>query len=191
MSKRGSNVERNRWLIELLAPAATDRVLELGPGPGVAMELVARRVTEGELVAVDHSTVMLGQTARRNRQAVAEGRLTLIEADAQRLPDRLGTFDAIYAMNVWQFWSDQETVVAKLVQRLKPGGQLALGYQPRHPGATDADVDAGRRCMIDQFGAAGLTDVVDRVRDFAPGATVVIGVKPAHPSARAELIDDS
>ncbi len=178
MSRRGSNVDRNLWLVDLLAPEPTDRVLEIGPGPGVAMAAMAARVTNGSLVAVDHSTTMLRQTAARNREAMSAGRLQLIEGRAEQLPAELGPFDRIYAMNVWQFWDDQEALVASLVERLAPGGRLALGYQPRHRGATAADGDAGRRCLLDQFSAGGLHDITDHLLELEPAVHAVIGTKP-------------
>jgi SAM-dependent methyltransferase len=175
MASRGSNVERNRWLVGLLQLAPDHRVLEIGPGPGVALQQAAATVTAGSLVGVDHSTTMLGQAGRRNRLAVADGRLALLEGAAESLPEDLRPFDRIYAMNVWQFWPEQDWVVADLAERLAPGGRLVLGYQPRHPGATAADADAARRCLRDQFAAAGLAVRDDVLHDVDPPAVYVIG----------------
>ncbi len=178
MARRGSNVERNLWLVDLLELEPDHRVLELGPGPGVALAATAERVTTGGLVAVDHSATMLRQTASRNRGLLRDGRLTLIEGRAESLPDDLGRFDRIYAMNVWQFWSDQEAVIASLAGLLAPGGRLVIGYQPRHRAATAADGDAARRCLRDHFTDAGLVDLVDRVFELAPPVNYVIGSRP-------------
>jgi SAM-dependent methyltransferase len=174
MSRRTSNVERNRRLIELCDLAPHHRVLELGPGPGVALAAAAERVTTGRLVAVDHSDRMLAQTAARNRQLLRDGRLTLIRRDVSELPADLVDFDRIWAMNVWQFWPDQERTVADLAARLRPGGLLVIGYQPRHRGASAADADAARRCLRDQLVDAGLA-VDDRVADLDPPAVYVLG----------------
>ncbi len=175
MSQRGGNVDRNLWMLELLGLQPDHRVLEIGPGPGVALATAAQRVTTGQLVAIDHSATMLRQTAKRTAGPMAEGRLTLIEGDVQFLPVNIGRFDRIYAMNVWQFWDDQQAVVESLAERLTGGGLLALGYQPRHRGATAADADAGRRCLIDQFEAAGLIEVADHVLELELPVACVIG----------------
>jgi ubiquinone/menaquinone biosynthesis C-methylase UbiE len=160
MATRGSNVERNRWLVDLLQLERSHRVLELGPGPGVALAAASSIVVDGEIVGVDHSTTMIAQATRRNRPAVQAGRVQLREGSAEDLPADLGRFDRVYSMNVWQFWSDQEAVIAGLAEHhLRPGGILAVGYQPRSQGATAADTDAAGRCLVDQLGGAGLVEV--------------------------------
>lgn len=175
MARRGSNVDRNLHLVELLELKPDHAVMELGPGPGVALEAAARTVTRGRLVAVDHSVTMLRQTAARNRSVMDDGRLTLVRADARHLDLELEGFDRIFAMNVWQFWPNQEWVVADLARRLAPGGRLVLGYQPRHPGATAADADAARRCLRDQFTDVGLAVEDDVRHDLEPPVVYVMG----------------
>ena len=174
LANRSSNVERGRFLVDLLELEPGHRVLELGPGPGVALTAAAERITAGHLVAVDHSTTMLEQCAERNRDLLRDGRLTLVNADARRLPGDLIGFDRIWAMNVWHFWPDQDDAIADLARRLAPGGRLVIGHQPRNRGAGPADADAARRCLRDQMADAGL-DPDDRVLDLDPPAVFVVG----------------
>ena len=47
MSHRPSNRERNRWTVDLIAPARDARVLEIGCGPGLALAALCDRVTIG------------------------------------------------------------------------------------------------------------------------------------------------
>jgi trans-aconitate methyltransferase len=63
MGRRSSNVARNRWAVQLLDVQPTDRVIEVGCGPGVAIAALATRATRGVVVGVDHSQVMIGQAA--------------------------------------------------------------------------------------------------------------------------------
>lgn len=174
LANRSSNVERGRFLVDLLDLEPDHHVMELGPGPGLAMADAVSRVTAGRLVAVDHSATMLAQCGDRNRDALTDGRLTLVNADARRLPDDLIGFDRIWAMNVWHFWPDQDNVIADLAARLVPGGRLVIGHQPRDRGSGPADADAARRCLRDQMADAGLT-VDDRVLGLDPPAVYVIG----------------
>ena len=38
MANRSSNIERNRWMLELMRLKPRDRILEIGYGPGLALE---------------------------------------------------------------------------------------------------------------------------------------------------------
>lgn len=173
MAARGANVDRNLWLVDLLELKPDHRVLEIGPGPGVALAAVGERVTNGQIVGIDHSTTMLSQANARNRALVATERLRLLPGSAESLPADLGRFDRIYCMNVWQFWSDPASVIADVATLLVPDGQLAVGYQPRHPGAPDTE-EAERQLRTDLM-AVGLRDISVHRMDIEPPVVAVIG----------------
>src|SRR5215469_5687103 len=98
MSWRSSNVARNRWAVQLLDVQPTDRVIELGCGPGVAIAALAARAIRGLVVGVDHSQVMIRQARRRNRAAVRAGRVGRIHTPVQSLSISDGPFDAALAV---------------------------------------------------------------------------------------------
>jgi SAM-dependent methyltransferase len=70
MAHRRSNRQRNTWVVSLLDVQPTDRVLEVGFGPGLAISELARRVTEGCVYGIDHSDLMLHQATKRNATAI-------------------------------------------------------------------------------------------------------------------------
>jgi ubiquinone/menaquinone biosynthesis C-methylase UbiE len=136
MAHRRSNRQRNRWVVSLLDVQPTDRVLEIGFGPGIAIAELSRRVGDsGGVYGIDHSDVMLRQAARRNGAAIAAGRVTLTRASADQLPPTLGgPFDAILTVNSLGFWPAPAERLDELRRRLRPGGRIAIASQPR-PGA--------------------------------------------------------
>lgn len=147
MANRPSNVARNRWTVELLGLEAADSVLEIGCGPGVALQHALRKVTAGRVVGLDHSALMIAQATRRNRQALKCGALELYNDDLEALP-RIGRqFTKAMSANVAQFFEDKPAAFRSLRDALEPGGLLATTYQPRNSNPTDRD---GLR-MIDRF----------------------------------------
>ena len=168
MARRESNVRRSRWSVEQLELKAEHRVLEIGYGPGIALEHAA--TISRSLVGLDHSEVMQTQAARRNRHAVEAGTMELRigSPQDQGLLFSLGQFDRIYSINVWQFWDDQETVLTSLARMLRPGGCLATTYQPRHTGADASDADAATRCLVDQYENIGLIDIKTETLGLSP-----------------------
>jgi trans-aconitate methyltransferase len=47
--------------------------LEIGVGPGLAVELASREVPEGFVADIDHSSAMIQQAKKRNAAAIARG----------------------------------------------------------------------------------------------------------------------
>jgi trans-aconitate methyltransferase len=160
MATRGSNVTRNRWVVDLLDIGPHDRVLEIGCGPGIATEAALAR--GAEVVAVDPSEVMRSMCARRNPGA------TVVAGDADHLPD--GPFTVAFAVNNAQFWPDLDKALASLRDRVAVGGRVAIVHQPRHKGATDADARQIADENAARLVAAGFVDPRVEVLDVKPVA---------------------
>ena len=178
MGLRSSNVARNRWAVRLLDVQPTDRVIELGCGPGVAIAALAARASQGLVVGVDHSPVMIRQARRRNRSAVRAGRVRLVHAPVERLSIGEGPFDAALAVNTVGMWPDPTARLRELARLLRPGGRIALVSQPRCPGATAATSAAAARELASQLTEAGFTRLRTEVLDLDPPAACVIGHVP-------------
>src|SRR5918994_3686879 len=175
MATRPSNVERNRWAVDQLAVGPTDRVLEIGFGPGVAIEALVARVTEGIVHGIDHSELMVRMAARRNAKALAEGRLRLTQASVADLDDELAPLDLILAVNNLGMWPDPPAQLERLQRLLRAGGRIAIGLQPRTPGA---DADTARRAGEEIAGLlaeVGLADIETRQLALQPPMVLVIG----------------
>ena len=171
---RPSNRQRNRWVVSLLQVQPTDRVLEIGFGPGLAVAELAR-AGAGHVHGVDHSAVMLRQAARRNAAAIRAGRVTLISASVDQLPPALdGPFDDILAVNSLGFWPAPAERLAELRRRLAPGGRIAIVSQPRCHGAT-ASTSRGAAGEIENLlRGAGFTHLRTETLPLSPPVVCVL-----------------
>jgi len=86
MAHRKSNLERNNWAIGLLNLRPQDHVLELGFGPGVAIEKMSQIVTSGVVYGIDHSLTMFTMATKRNEKRITAGRVKLFHASVSALP---------------------------------------------------------------------------------------------------------
>ena len=177
MGHRSSNRARNAWLVSLLDIEPTDRTLEVGFGPGVAIGEVAKRAIEGSIHGVDRSDVMRRQATRRNRRAIDAGRVALRLGSAEDLPEFDQPFDVILAVNSHMFWDDLPTRLQHLRSLLRPGGRFGIGYQPRHPGATAADSANAAIELRALFEGAGFAPVRVETLDLDPPVVGVVGVR--------------
>lgn len=179
MRVRPSNRERNARTLALLDIRPEDHVLEIGFGPGLAVQRAAELASAGKVVGIERSELMLRGARRRNASAIAAGRVELRLGSAERLPD-LGTrFDKVLAVNVYMFWPDAVGVLRGLRGVMRPGGTVALTLQPRNRGATLDDARAAAERMATSLREAGFERVRVRILEMAPvAAACVLGDAP-------------
>ena len=114
-------------LMDALAPAPGERLLELGPGPGLQTLPVARALEPGgTLDAFDLQQEMLDALARR---AGDEGvsNIETSQGDGERLPYEDETFDGAFLVTVLGEIPDKDAALRELRRVLKPSGRLVVG----------------------------------------------------------------
>jgi SAM-dependent methyltransferase len=163
-----SNKERIHWTISLLDIRPRDRLLEIGFGPGYAIELVNKIASEGFVAGVDHSEVMVRHAGKRNARAIREGRVALLLGSASDLPEFNEPFDKIYTINSIHFWREPVDCLKKLRELLRPGGLIAVTLQPRSRSATDVTTSEIGREIAANLERAGFTQVRLETRQTKP-----------------------
>ena len=176
MARRSSNVQRSRWAVDLLDVQPTDRVIEIGCGPGVAVAAAASKAAL--VVGVDPATVVLRQARRRNRRSVRAGRVELLAARAEALPAFDVPFDKALAVNTVGHWDDPVAGLACLALAMRPGATIAVVAQPRHAGATAADSRAAAAELARLLESTGHDSVRVEMLDLEPPAVCVLARTP-------------
>lgn len=126
------NAGFNRWLVAELTTEmpSPQTVIELGCGPGIALEQLTNAYPEARIFGLDPSTVVLDSARKRNAETIATGRLQLVVGDIRQASD-LARADLVVACHVVYFWSDPLDELRRIHACLAPDGYLALGYQLR------------------------------------------------------------
>jgi ubiquinone/menaquinone biosynthesis C-methylase UbiE len=114
------------WVLDLLEVSPTDTILEVGPGPGLGLQLAAERAHQGRVVGVDPSGTMLEMAERRNRAQIEAGRLELHLGSASELPVEDAAFDKAMTMNSLHLWPDPVAGLREIRRTLRTGGRLAI-----------------------------------------------------------------
>ncbi|MFI5014273.1 MAG: class I SAM-dependent methyltransferase [Hyphomicrobiales bacterium] len=180
MAKRPSNRDRNLWTVELLQLQPHHRVLEIGCGPGLALEACASKLSEGCAVGVDHSATMIGQANARLREAVKRGRVEL-RLEGLELLEQLERkpFDRIFSVNVVQFLPDKTAAFRSILAALASGGVAATTYQPRNQAPTREDALRMAREISRTMNEAGFVDMRIEELPIKPvPAVCVLGRRP-------------
>jgi SAM-dependent methyltransferase len=179
MAHRSSNRRRNSWVVSLLDVQADDRVLEIGFGPGLAILELSRIAHEGHVCGIDHSELMLRQASRRNADGLRRGVVDLRLGSVDALPAFDAPFDKILAVNAHLFWNEPDARLEQLRRLLRPGGLIALAYQPRGPGTSDATAAEKGREIAAALGRAGFSEVRVETLALKPAVVCLLGVNGA------------
>jgi ubiquinone/menaquinone biosynthesis C-methylase UbiE len=123
------NASINRWIVQLLTIQLSDHILEVGCGPGLAIQGFAAHATQGLVAGIDASPLMVQEARKRNATAIETGRVEIQQGDASMLPYPDASFDTVAATHVIYFWSDVRATLQELRRVLRPGGTLAIGFQ--------------------------------------------------------------
>ena len=120
--------ERIADFVRRMRVRATDRVLEIGCGHGVACGLVCETLGAGHYLAVDRSQKMIEAARARNARFIEQGTAEFQLADFETLDLGERRFDKIFAMRVGLFHRDPERARALAEQWLATGGRLFVEY---------------------------------------------------------------
>jgi len=109
--------------LEWLDIPAGGVALDVGSGPGNVTASLARAAgPDGLALGVDISEPMLARAVRNE----AGPQVGFIRADAQRLPLRDDTVDAVVSTAVLQLVPNPAAALAEIARVLRPGGRLAI-----------------------------------------------------------------
>ena len=104
-------------VLERLAPAAGERILDIGCGTGRLTAEIMTPVDSAHVVGIDQSAAMLAE-ARRHSPS-----LGFAQADATALPF-LTTFDAVFSTAAFHWVADHSRLFLEIHRVLAPGGRL-------------------------------------------------------------------
>jgi SAM-dependent methyltransferase len=162
------NLDMQRAVARHLRCAATDRILDVGCGPGVGVRTLARRAPEGSVAGIDPSETMLAQARRRNRSAIRAGRVELSRQSVPGLSFDANTFDAVASLNNVMLWEPLDEGMRDVYRVLRDGGRLAIAVHDWVVPEPRASYPAR---VVESLEAAGFTGVRTwRTRNLSGGA---------------------
>lgn len=114
------------YFLDLAAPQAGERVLDLGSGSGTDSFGAAARVgPTGHVTGVDMTDAQLAK-AERLRAAAALDHVQFVEGHIERLPVQDASCDLVISNGVINLSADKSAVFAEVFRVLAPGGRLAI-----------------------------------------------------------------
>jgi arsenite methyltransferase len=117
-------VAQRARVLDALALGRSERVVDLGCGPGLlALEMAHRVGMQGEVQGIDASPSMIALAARR---CYGKSWVQLARGDVSRLPYPDAHFDAAVCTQVYEYVADIDRALAELNRVLRPGGRAVV-----------------------------------------------------------------
>ena len=133
-------------VLERLAPAAGERILDLGCGSGRLTSDLTRSAAALFVVGLDRSAAMLAEARVHVRD-----RAQFVHADAVALPFT-AHFDAVFSAATFHWVADHDRLFREIYRALRPGGRLV------------AQAGGGRNLAL----LRGRSEALQREPPFAP-----------------------
>jgi len=167
-----SNKDMVTWMIEKMQVSPWDKVLEIGYGTGHAIHAIAAKLTSGVVEGVDHSEVMYRAAVRKNALYISNDKARLHRESMWAIRD-WANFDIICGSNVHFFWENPVEEISHLYLLLKPGGRLALSFQPRWA-KSEEEVSLLAVVLLEQFDMAGFQEIEIAYKPMKPVTCVYV-----------------
>jgi ubiquinone/menaquinone biosynthesis C-methylase UbiE len=177
------------WGLSRVTIRPHDTILDVGCGGGRTIAKLASMAPTGRIYGVDYSATSVAAARRRNRAAVASGRVEIVEGSVSSLPFGSGMFDLVTAVETHYYWPDLTADLREILRVLAPGGSVVVIAEAYRGGKHDAmlrrldalqaqgimphrhyTVDEHRTALVD----AGYT-AVDVAEDYARGWLCAVG----------------
>ena len=116
---------QTRWgraVLDRLPLEGTERVLDAGCGSGRVTELLAERLPDGRVIALDASAAMI--EAARTRLVAFGDRIDYVVADLGKPLPLEQPVDAVLSTATFHWVPDHDALFANLAGVLRPGGRL-------------------------------------------------------------------
>ena len=114
------------WGMAHLGGITPSNITELGCGGGRNAAELMRRYPKAALTALDYSAASVEKTRKTNRNEIAAGRCSVVQASVESLPLASGSFDLATAFETVYFWPGLEKCFAEVYRVLKPGGVFLI-----------------------------------------------------------------
>jgi trans-aconitate 2-methyltransferase len=115
-------------LLAMIRPSPGMRVVDLGCGTGKLTRQLHTRLAARETLGIDRSAQMLA--AQQDEPATTGLRFTVGTVESFLAGD--GTYDLVFSNAVFHWLENHAHLLARLAERLSPGGQLAFQVPAMH-----------------------------------------------------------
>lgn len=134
-----SHAAVTEWGLSHLTVVPDAAVLDIGCGGGATLRRLAARAPQGHITGLDYSPVSVACSAAFNAEAVAAGRMEVLQGSVEQLPFADEHFDLITTVESFYFWPQPQEDLREVYRVLKSGGTFLLIADIHEDGTLSAE----------------------------------------------------
>jgi cyclopropane fatty-acyl-phospholipid synthase-like methyltransferase len=120
--------ERHLWACKIIDPGPSDQILEIGCGTGILAGLLAKKLEQGNIHALDRSISLVEKAQKKNQRHLDQGRMIIHNTEFLDFESPM-KFDKIVAFNVNFFQRESSKELEKIKELLQTDGRLYVFFQ--------------------------------------------------------------
>lgn len=173
------NKALNKWTIKQLKIRPGKKILEVGYGPGYAMDFILSRYKNVHVDGIDISRTMKDEASHRLNPETSSGEAHLQVGDIAESPLQTDHYNVVFTVNNFTLWKNRRKGLRNIYSGMAPRGKIVITIQPRQEDARENKVNAFAKEIQDDLSAAGFERIVTQYKRMSPETAVcVTAIKP-------------
>ena len=119
------NMTRYDQMIKNLDVQSNHKLLEIGYGPGIGINMIAKKFPSSIIHGIDFSPLMYNRASRYNRLYIGD-KVRLQFGDFLKIHIDNNSYDKVFCLNVIYFWDNLMEPFEKIISILKYGGTFHI-----------------------------------------------------------------
>lgn len=103
-----------------------DKLLEIGYGPGIGIQMVAKMCSDCKIHGIDFSKLMYKRATKYNKPFIDNGKVQLQYGDFLKTSVIDNNYDKVFCLNVIYFWDELKGPFEKVFSLIRNGGSFHI-----------------------------------------------------------------
>lgn len=173
------NKTLNKWTIKQLKIHPESNVLEVGYGPGYAMEFILNRYKHVHVDGIDISGTMKEEASHRLAPEADSEDVNLRVGDIAEMLLHPQYYDVVFTVNNYTLWENRYEGLWNIYSAMMSCGKIAITIQPRQEDAKENQANIFAKEIQSDLEAAGFIRIVTQYKRLSPETAVcVTAIKP-------------
>lgn len=168
------NKTLNEWTLKQFDIHASKEILEVGYGPGYALDMITDSEENVHIDGMDVAKTMQDEASRRLPSEVRKGEVSLFVGDVAECSFPFDHYDVVFSVNNYTLWENKRKGLLNIYSTLVHNGKIVITMQPRQEDAKDNQAQIFAKDIHDDLSRAGFRCIDVHYKRMNPETAVCV-----------------